>query len=200
MRELEGVHDFAAFQSSGCTSPTSVRFMSEARLAIEPHGWSDLHARHAPPQQQPDAAALRPEAGSLGDADRRRAAAGCMMSLHFSSRSFLYHQIRNMVGAVLSVGAGRMTLPQLRDSLAVDSALAARGDTKEIERIRAFKQRIGTAAAPAHGLFLHRIEYPWDIHDWSTRDIPASPAWPEPPLATLMATAAALRKAPAVGS
>lgn len=190
------MHDFAAFQSSGCTSPTSVRYMSEARLAVEPHAWSDLQTRHATPQ--PDR--LQPEDGSPSQADRMRAAAGYMVSMHFTSRSFLYHQIRNMVGAVLSIGAGRMTLPQLRDALGVDSALAASGDTKEIDRIRAFRQRIGTAAAPAHGLFLHRIEYPWCIHDWSTRDIPTSPAWPEPPLATIMATVAALRKAPMASS
>lgn len=59
----------------------------------------------------------------------------------FRARSFLHRQVRSMVGTLVSAGAGRMTPHGVRD------ALAARDRT-----------RCGPVA-PAHGLYLMRVDY-----------------------------------------
>lgn len=58
------------------------------------------------------------------------------------ARSFLHHQVRNMVGTLRLVGDGRWTPDQVRD------ALAARD------------RNAGGPTAPAAGLCLMRVEYP----------------------------------------
>ncbi|XP_034536189.1 tRNA pseudouridine synthase-like 1 isoform X3 [Notolabrus celidotus] len=63
--------------------------------------------------------------------------------LTFRSRSFLYKQVRRMTGALVAVGQGRLSVPQLKEILAARDSLA-------------YPQGL---AAPAHGLFLTRVEY-----------------------------------------
>lgn len=57
------------------------------------------------------------------------------------ARSFLHHQVRNMVGSLAWVGSGRWSCDD------VAAALAARDRSR------------GGPTAPAHGLFLARVEY-----------------------------------------
>ncbi|MGD9507137.1 MAG: tRNA pseudouridine(38-40) synthase TruA [Geminicoccaceae bacterium] len=57
------------------------------------------------------------------------------------ARSFLHHQVRNIVGTLKAVGEGKAPLDHLRDVLAARDRSAA-GQT-----------------APADGLFLERVEY-----------------------------------------
>ncbi len=58
------------------------------------------------------------------------------------ARSFLHHQVRNLVGALVEVGCGKWTPDD------IDAALAARD------------RRAGAATAPAHGLYLTGVIYP----------------------------------------
>lgn len=58
------------------------------------------------------------------------------------ARSFLHHQVRNMVGSLLLVGEGAWRPEAIAD------ALAARD------------RRCGGPTAPAHGLCLERVDYP----------------------------------------
>ncbi|XP_037628736.1 tRNA pseudouridine synthase-like 1 isoform X2 [Sebastes umbrosus] len=63
--------------------------------------------------------------------------------LTFTSRSFLYKQVRRMTGALVAVGRGRLSVAQLKDILEARDSLA-------------YPQGL---AAPAHGLFLTRVDY-----------------------------------------
>ncbi|XP_038553383.1 tRNA pseudouridine synthase-like 1 [Micropterus salmoides] len=63
--------------------------------------------------------------------------------LTFTSRSFLYKQVRRMTGALVAVGQGRLSVLQLKEILDARDSLA-------------FPQGL---AAPAHGLFLTRVYY-----------------------------------------
>lgn len=58
------------------------------------------------------------------------------------ARSFLHHQVRNMIGTLVLVGEGKWTAEDVRD------ALAARDRTK------------GGPTAPPDGLYLMRVDYP----------------------------------------
>jgi tRNA pseudouridine38-40 synthase len=155
-----GVHDFASFQANGCTAPSSVRLVSEASVEVEPPAWHSFAGR-----------TVGPASGAAVSA-RARELAGQMLSIHISSRSFLYHQVRHMVGVAVSVAAGqkgKWTLDQLADALRVDSLAASAGDVREAQRIKVLRHRVGLASAPPTGLFLHRVDYPFDLASWEAR-------------------------------
>ncbi|KAG7494888.1 tRNA pseudouridine synthase-like 1 [Solea senegalensis] len=66
-----------------------------------------------------------------------------MWELTFRSRSFLYRQVRRMTGALVAVGRGQLSVTQLKDLLEAQDPLAYQPGM----------------AAPAHGLFLTRVDY-----------------------------------------
>ncbi|KAM7401865.1 hypothetical protein PAMP_017142 [Pampus punctatissimus] len=66
-----------------------------------------------------------------------------LWELTFKSRSFLYKQVRRMTGALVAVGQGRLSIPQLKEIMEARDSLA-------------YPQGL---AAPAHGLFLTRVDY-----------------------------------------
>jgi tRNA pseudouridine38-40 synthase len=61
--------------------------------------------------------------------------------IHVSARSFLYHQVRNMVGSLLMVGSGKWTVADF------DAAFKAADRTK------------GGPTAPPDGLYFVKVEY-----------------------------------------
>ncbi|KAM6948095.1 tRNA pseudouridine synthase-like 1 isoform 2-T2 [Lycodopsis pacificus] len=63
--------------------------------------------------------------------------------LTFTSRSFLYKQVRRMTGALVAVGRGQLSVPRLQEILEARDSLA-------------YPQGL---AAPANGLFLTRVDY-----------------------------------------
>lgn len=65
-----------------------------------------------------------------------------VISFEVEGRSFLHHQVRNMVGTLALVGEGKWTAADLK------AALEAKDRTK------------GGITAPAEGLYLVRIDYP----------------------------------------
>ncbi|NCC21273.1 MAG: tRNA pseudouridine(38-40) synthase TruA [Alphaproteobacteria bacterium] len=66
---------------------------------------------------------------------------GTEIQIHAEARSFLHHQVRNMVGTLALVGEGKWTAEDVR------SALAARDRSR------------GGPTAPADGLYLVRVDY-----------------------------------------
>jgi tRNA pseudouridine38-40 synthase len=69
-------------------------------------------------------------------------AGGVEIRVETEARSFLHHQVRNMVGTLALVGEGKWTADD------VSRALDARDRTK------------GGITAPADGLYLMRVDYP----------------------------------------
>ncbi len=67
---------------------------------------------------------------------------GCEIIVAAEAKSFLHHQVRNMVGTLILVGEGKWTRQD------VQTALAARDRTR------------GGPTAPAEGLYLVRVDYP----------------------------------------
>ncbi|XP_024125212.1 tRNA pseudouridine synthase-like 1 isoform X5 [Oryzias melastigma] len=65
------------------------------------------------------------------------------LELTFTSRSFLYKQVRRMTGALVAVGRGLLTVSQLRALLEAKDSLA-------------YPKNL---VAPPHGLFLTRVAY-----------------------------------------
>jgi tRNA pseudouridine38-40 synthase len=65
-----------------------------------------------------------------------------LITLHTGARSFLYHQVRNMVGTLVMVGTGQWSLDDFK------TALAARD------------RRAGGPTAPPQGLIFWEVSYP----------------------------------------
>ncbi|XP_029947757.1 tRNA pseudouridine synthase-like 1 isoform X2 [Salarias fasciatus] len=65
------------------------------------------------------------------------------LELTFTSRSFLYKQVRRLTGALVAVGQGKLSIPRLKHLLEVRDSLA-------------YPQGM---AAPAQGLFLTKVDY-----------------------------------------
>jgi len=66
---------------------------------------------------------------------------GSAVTISVSANGFLYKMVRSIAGALVKVGEGRLTVPQLRE------LLAGKRRTALVE------------TAPAHGLFLWRVRY-----------------------------------------
>lgn len=116
---LVGNQDFSAFQSTGCQSPSALRDMQSVTITeIPPPIWTS----------------------ALGDKQPR------FFFLHFQANAFLYHQVRNMVGALVDVGRGKVSVEKF------NSMLQSRSRTATTD--------IPHTLAPAHGLSLQRVIYP----------------------------------------
>lgn len=61
--------------------------------------------------------------------------------IKFQAQSFLHHMVRNIVGTLVEVGLGKVTIDEVREILAAKNRRAA-GPT-----------------APAHGLYFSRVDY-----------------------------------------
>jgi tRNA pseudouridine38-40 synthase len=64
------------------------------------------------------------------------------LTFHFSADGFLYRMVRNLVGALVKVGHGKISVAEF------DAILRAR------------RRSEAPATAPAHGLYLVRVQYP----------------------------------------
>uniref|UniRef100_UPI0037E8B684 tRNA pseudouridine synthase-like 1 n=1 Tax=Semicossyphus pulcher TaxID=241346 RepID=UPI0037E8B684 len=113
---LVGVHDFSSFRAIN----------------------SDLPFKD--PVRTLDVASIQPGSSFVNAHFHREIP---LWELAFRGRSFLYKQVRRMTGALVAVGQGRLSVPQLKEVLEVRDSLA-------------YPQGL---VAPAHGLFLTRVDY-----------------------------------------
>ncbi|XP_065711103.1 tRNA pseudouridine synthase-like 1 isoform X1 [Patagioenas fasciata] len=125
---LLGTHDFSTFRSQNSETP----FRSPIRTIFQVD--------------------IRPSAGLLSHHYEHRGLE--FWELKFRSRSFLYRQVRRMVGALVAVGQGRLTPRHIKELL-------------EMKDSRAFPVN---AMAPPSGLFLKSVEY-----DEADLEAPVSP-------------------------
>ncbi|XP_009669820.1 tRNA pseudouridine synthase-like 1 isoform X1 [Struthio camelus] len=114
---LLGTHDFSTFRSLNSETP----FRSPVRTILQVD--------------------IRPSSGFLSHHYEYRGLE--FWELEFKSRSFLYRQVRRMVGALVAVGQGKLTPRHIKELL-------------EIKDSRAFPPH---AMAPPSGLFLKSVEY-----------------------------------------
>ena len=123
---LVGTHDFSSFRTSKCQATSPVKTLESLKVEVD-------DGRHYWPMRY------------LGDEVTRRR----NLLVTATARSFLYHQVRLMVGLLKAVGCGEIRLED------VSAILEARD-------VRALR----TAMAPAHGLYLANVEYdPKDFED-----------------------------------
>jgi tRNA pseudouridine38-40 synthase len=76
--------------------------------------------------------------------DQHQTEAGNLLVYRVRGNGFLHHMVRNLVGTMLEIGRGRLNAEEIPEILAARSRSAA-GPT-----------------APASGLFLHSVEYPFN--------------------------------------
>ncbi|OQS02546.1 hypothetical protein THRCLA_21401 [Thraustotheca clavata] len=112
---LRGEHDFSSFRGSKCQANSPIRELTTLDI----------------------------ESIALNNADEL-CESDAMNVLHVKAAgpSFLYHMVRNIVGALVHVGTHKL-------------------EPKDIQRILAARDRtVAPAMAPAHGLYLRRVLYP----------------------------------------
>ncbi|EQC39897.1 tRNA pseudouridine synthase A [Saprolegnia diclina VS20] len=109
-----GEHDFTSFRGARCQALSPIRTLSTLGIETIPsHGGNELHEN--------DAITL--------------------LHVKASASSFLYHMVRNIVGALVDVGMHKL-------------------QPEDIPRLLAAKDRSAAPAmAPAHGLYLRRVLY-----------------------------------------
>lgn len=113
---LVGTHDFSTFRAVN----------------------SDLPFRS--PVKKLDAVAIQPGRSFVQSHFHRELQ---FLELMFTSRSFLYKQVRRMTGALVAVGQRKLSVPQLKNLL-------------EVRDVLAYPQGM---TAPPHGLFLTKVDY-----------------------------------------
>ena len=125
-RLFEGEHDFQSFAAN---DPDLTERNSARSETGDDTG----------PSETSMASTVRTITSSLWEA--RLDEAGRILVYRVRGNGFLHHMVRNLVGTMLDVGRGHLTL-------------------EEIPRILAARDRSAAGpTAPARGLFLHSVEY-----------------------------------------
>jgi len=124
---LTGTHDFTSFRASGCSRYSPVVTLNQICVQSQPYGIAGLSGTFAK------------ECALFGIPTTIDPL--CLTTISFQGNSFLYRQVRNMVGYLVAVGKGWINC---EDTVAV---LNARDRTK------------AQSTAPAHGLFLVDVKH-----------------------------------------
>ncbi len=130
---LAGTHDFAAFQSTGGETSSTVRTVFRSELVSHPGG-ADPVARFPLPCGA-DPLARRSWASEVGVGPRE------CLAYEITGDGFLRHMVRAIVGTLVEIGRGRRPATTMAE-------LITRGTRAD-----------AGATAPAHGLFLVRVDY-----------------------------------------
>jgi tRNA pseudouridine38-40 synthase len=94
---LHGEHDFTSFRASNCQANTAMRNMLSCSLGIVPAILADSKIRDK----------------------------SLMLRFEFTANAFLYHMVRNLVGTLVYVGKGKLSVAEFKDLLlAKDRTLA----------------------------------------------------------------------------
>ncbi|KAK8940913.1 hypothetical protein KSP39_PZI010007 [Platanthera zijinensis] len=145
---LAGHHDFSSFRAAGCQATSPFRTLDELSVSeVAPFlcfpsisERRDMSFKSSSGSSSSSNVALRKcsneSIGIFGERRRHR----CFV-ITSRSRSFLYHQVRLLVGVLKSVGTGELTIEDVKRILSAKNVAAA------------------SPMAPACGLYLGNIKY-----------------------------------------
>ncbi|PON48770.1 Pseudouridine synthase [Parasponia andersonii] len=136
---LVGHHDFSSFRAAGCQAKSPVRTLDElnvSEVAPTPYFPSILE-RNQNSLTHEDSLCFHTES-SLGFGMRRKHR--CLV-VTARARSFLYHQVRLLVGVLKAVGTGDLTISDVERILNAKTVTAA------------------SPMAPSCGLYLGHVKY-----------------------------------------
>jgi len=119
---LLGQHDFTTFRDSECQAKSPIRTLD--RLDIKIRNYDG------------------PRVESAYKAERDDGTYGTEILFSVEGKSFLHHQVRNMVGTLVEVGKGKWEPADIKTAL------------------KAKDRRKGGPTAPADGLYFMHVEYP----------------------------------------
>ncbi|XP_017413274.1 uncharacterized protein LOC108324839 isoform X3 [Vigna angularis] len=158
-RVLVGCHDFSSFRAAGCQAKSPIRTLDELSVTEviespyfpsvmdrERHNKVSSNLRVYPsnsgtdisPSSSPCIDKLTTSSEDVGFGKRRRHR--CLV-VTARARSFLYHQVRLLVGVLKAVGSGNLTIPDVERILNAKSVTSA------------------SPMAPACGLYLGEVKY-----------------------------------------
>jgi tRNA pseudouridine38-40 synthase len=102
---LHGEHDFSSFRAANCQANTAIRNMLSCSLQIENN---NIYTG--------------PKTSSQNDTNLNEAV---LLRFEFTANAFLYHMVRNLIGALLYVGKGNLSIAEFHNLLkAKDRTLA----------------------------------------------------------------------------
>lgn len=136
---LVGTHDFSSFRSAGCQRASPVVTIQDIQVVSQPYGVPLLW------ESAGGLLGLGGATGTDADANDNNYQANMdfprLVTVKVAGNAFLYHQVRNMIGALVAVGRGSISPSKMKDIL----------DAKD--------RTIAPAKAPAHGLFLVDVQH-----------------------------------------
>ncbi|XP_024020646.1 uncharacterized protein LOC21401429 [Morus notabilis] len=138
---LVGHHDFSSFRAAGCQAKSPVKTLDEltvTEVLPTPYFPSIMERKQNNLTEKGPQAGLSADETYLGFGMKRRHR--CLV-VTARARSFLYHQVRLLVGVVKSVGTGNLTVSDVERILDAKTVTAA------------------SPMAPACGLYLGHVKY-----------------------------------------
>jgi tRNA U38,U39,U40 pseudouridine synthase TruA len=144
-RYLVGTHDFSSFRGTHCQRSSPIVTMQNIVVQAQPYGEFSSLWEHP-------TTGVRGGGGLLGlggstpspDTTVTRTTArtkALLVTIQVTGDSFLYRQVRNMVGCLVEVGRGKLRPHHVQDIL------------------QAKDRSIAPPTAPAHGLFLVNVQH-----------------------------------------
>jgi tRNA pseudouridine38-40 synthase len=128
---LEGTHDFSTFRGRKCQRSSPIVSMKSVQVQSQPYGSPLLWGGGA--GATPGLLGMHGEYNTDGFPQ--------LVTIQIVGNSFLYRQVRNMVGCLVQVGLGK--LPP--------------ADVEELLEMKC--RKIAPTTAPAHGLFLANVKH-----------------------------------------
>ncbi|XP_050947251.1 uncharacterized protein LOC103488841 isoform X4 [Cucumis melo] len=137
---LVGHHDFSSFRAAGCQANSPIRTLDElnvCEVASTPYFPTSMERKQRQGKEESENEEPHSETCEVGFGIRRRHRCFVVTA---RARSFLYHQVRLMVGVLKAVGTGDLTV----------------GDERILEAKNVSSAR---PMAPACGLYLGHVKY-----------------------------------------
>jgi tRNA pseudouridine38-40 synthase len=128
---LEGTHDFTTFRGAKCRRSSPIVSMKSIQVQSQPYGSPLLWGGGA--GATPGLLGMHGEYNTDGFPQ--------LVTIQIVGNSFLYRQVRNMVGCLVQVGLGKLAPADVEGLLEMKSRKSA------------------PSTAPAHGLFLANVKH-----------------------------------------